>query len=189
MKYPLLLFLVRNVFASPFRTRYSDGTSHRPPAVEPGSPEFWEKLIISAALVLAGGVFAGYVSQMSQPIERGLKKAYDRLTLGLMGLDELHLRVLSTSSDDPVEQENARKGSLSVAFTRTALMNILLVLELMRKGRHWILVVSSSRYVSPWMIRLICAQVLLLCNVVSDRPCLVGRFQYKKLPIGLPGHQ
>jgi hypothetical protein len=34
-----------------------------------------------------------------------------RLTLGLMGLDELHLRVLAASSDDPVEKRNAVKGS------------------------------------------------------------------------------
>lgn len=34
----------------------------------------------------------------------------DSLTLGLMGLDELHLRVLSTSSDDPKERRNATKG-------------------------------------------------------------------------------
>ena len=34
-----------------------------------------------------------------------------RLTLGLMGLDELHLRVLAASSDDPVEKRNAAKGS------------------------------------------------------------------------------
>ncbi len=27
-----------------------------------------------------------------------------------MGLDELHLRVLATSSDDEKEQDNARKG-------------------------------------------------------------------------------
>ncbi|KAK0200696.1 hypothetical protein DFS33DRAFT_1386614 [Desarmillaria ectypa] len=41
-----------------------------------------------------------------------------------MGLDELHLRVLSASSDDPVEKKNAKK-----------------VLALMQKGRHWVLVV------------------------------------------------
>jgi hypothetical protein len=34
-----------------------------------------------------------------------------RLTLGLMGLDELHLRVLSTSSDDEAERRNAAQGS------------------------------------------------------------------------------
>ncbi|KAF9221277.1 DUF21-domain-containing protein [Gyrodon lividus] len=69
------------------------------------SPEFWCKIAISVVLVLAGGVFAG-------------------LTLGLMGLDELHLRVLATSSEDLVERKNAQK-----------------VLSLMQKGRHWVLVV------------------------------------------------
>ncbi len=34
------------------------------------------------------------------------------LTLGLMGLDILHLRVLATSSDDPEEKRNAQKGDL-----------------------------------------------------------------------------
>lgn len=75
-----------------------------PDATE-GSPEFWLKLMISMGLVLAGGVFAG-------------------LTLGLMGLDELHLRVLAASSDNPKEKVNARK-----------------VLNIMQKGRHWVLVV------------------------------------------------
>lgn len=72
---------------------------------KPGSPEFWEKLFISIGLVLIGGVFAG-------------------LTLGLMGLDELHLRVLAQSSDDPKEKKNATK-----------------VLKLLDKGRHWVLIV------------------------------------------------
>ena len=35
-----------------------------------------------------------------------------------MGLDDLHLRVLSTSSDDLVEKENARKGQ---SFSRITL--------------------------------------------------------------------
>lgn len=35
---------------------------------------------------------------------------YGRLTLGLMGLDELHLRVLAASSDIPTEKQNAKKG-------------------------------------------------------------------------------
>jgi len=70
-----------------------------------GSPEFWGKLVLSACLVLAGGVFAG-------------------LTLGLMGLDELHLRVLATSSDDPVERSNAQK-----------------VQKLLHNKKHWVLVV------------------------------------------------
>ncbi|KAH0838815.1 hypothetical protein J3R83DRAFT_7218 [Lanmaoa asiatica] len=84
--------------------------THGPPKTteEPvGSPEFWGKIATSAVLVLAGGVFAG-------------------LTLGLMGLDELHLRVLATSSEDLVEKKNAQK-----------------VLNLMHKGRHWVLVVSA----------------------------------------------
>ncbi|KAI8983294.1 DUF21-domain-containing protein [Trametes punicea] len=75
------------------------------PGEPPGSPEFWYKLIVSIALVLAGGVFAG-------------------LTLGLMGLDELHLRVLAASSDMPEERRNAQK-----------------VLNLLSRGRHWVLVV------------------------------------------------
>ena len=32
------------------------------------------------------------------------------LTLGLMGLDELHLRVLATSSEDLMQRRNAQKG-------------------------------------------------------------------------------
>ena len=32
------------------------------------------------------------------------------LTLGLMGLDELHLRVLATSSEDLEQRRNAQKG-------------------------------------------------------------------------------
>lgn len=32
-----------------------------------------------------------------------------RLTLGLMGLDELNLRVLSSASDDETEKKNANK--------------------------------------------------------------------------------
>jgi hypothetical protein len=34
-----------------------------------------------------------------------------RLTLGLMGLDELHLRVLATSSDDETERKSAARGT------------------------------------------------------------------------------
>ncbi|EJD55113.1 DUF21-domain-containing protein [Auricularia subglabra TFB-10046 SS5] len=68
------------------------------------SPALWWKLGISAFLIIAGGIFAG-------------------LTLGLMGLDELNLRVLSLSSDDEKERDNARK-----------------VLKLLNRGRHWVLV-------------------------------------------------
>lgn len=69
------------------------------------SLEFWWKMATSALLVLAGGVFAG-------------------LSIGLMGLDELHLRVLATSSAENMERTNAQ-----------------IVLNLMQRGRHWVLVV------------------------------------------------
>ena len=42
---------------------------------------------------------------------RGLTDSV-RLTLGLMGLDELHLRVLAASSEDVKERRNAQKGSI-----------------------------------------------------------------------------
>ncbi|KAG2031342.1 hypothetical protein BDR03DRAFT_928110 [Suillus americanus] len=71
----------------------------------PDSLEFWWKMTASAFLVLAGGVFAG-------------------LSIGLMGLDELHLRVLATSSEEEAERKNAQ-----------------IVLNLMQRGRHWMLVV------------------------------------------------
>ncbi|KAF7295132.1 hypothetical protein MIND_01051700 [Mycena indigotica] len=102
MRTPALLLLTRVAFASPLLFTAKKKVHEHP---ELWSPEFWEKIGVSAVLVLLGGVFAG-------------------LTLGLMGLDELHLRVLATSSDDPVEQTNAKK-----------------VLKLMEHGRHWVLVV------------------------------------------------
>ncbi|KAL0570410.1 hypothetical protein V5O48_011545 [Marasmius crinis-equi] len=79
--------------------------------LSPNSPpgyhdvEFWCKILISVGLVLLAGVFAG-------------------LTLALMGLDSLHLRVLSVSSESVKERRNAQK-----------------VIKLLRKGRHWVLVV------------------------------------------------
>ncbi|KAK0433171.1 hemolysin [Armillaria borealis] len=104
----LLVLLLNGLARALPSFKFNDGGglhTNGHPTVERGSPEFWYKIIISGALVLLGGVFAG-------------------LTLGLMGLDELHLRVLSASSDDPVEKKNAKK-----------------VLALMQKGRHWVLVV------------------------------------------------
>ncbi|CCA68583.1 related to MAM3-Protein required for normal mitochondrial morphology [Serendipita indica DSM 11827] len=80
------------VYASPFL--FYAATAPEPgedPDVEVGSPDFWFHIIVSAGLVILGGVFAG-------------------LTLGLMGLDELHLRVLATASDDTKEKKNAQKG-------------------------------------------------------------------------------
>ncbi|KAF5364586.1 hypothetical protein D9758_005613 [Tetrapyrgos nigripes] len=78
-------------------------TSH--PVPNYGLSEFLVKSSISMGLVLLGGVFAG-------------------LTIALMGLDEMHLRVLAASSDSEKERADAAK-----------------VLQLLGKGRHWVLVV------------------------------------------------
>ncbi|KAI5952539.1 MAM3 [Candida jiufengensis] len=65
--------------------------------------EFYINLFISMFLVLAGGVFAG-------------------LTLGLMGQDEVYLKVIATSGD-----KNERKHAKNV-------------LKLIGRGKHWVLV-------------------------------------------------
>ncbi|KAJ3508546.1 hypothetical protein NLJ89_g5693 [Agrocybe chaxingu] len=101
----LCTLLARVAFASPFFSTFKTGTAAGNGGAETGSREFWYHLVFSIFLVLTGGVFAG-------------------LTLGLMGLDELHLRVLATSSEDINEKRNAQK-----------------VLDLIHKGRHWVLVV------------------------------------------------
>jgi len=99
----LVSSLLSVVYAHP--TDHAPGFSLSSTDEEPakGGQMVW-KLGVSACLILSGGVFAG-------------------LTLGLMGLDELHLRVLSTSSVDAKEKKNAQK-----------------VLALMNRGRHWVLV-------------------------------------------------
>ena len=51
------------------------------------------------------------------------------LTLGLMGLDILHLRVLATSSDDPEEKRNAQKGDI-ITQSRSLLFLVLKSLTL-----------------------------------------------------------
>ncbi|KDR70057.1 hypothetical protein GALMADRAFT_230380 [Galerina marginata CBS 339.88] len=104
LRIPTIILLMRVVSASPYyNVMKKHKTGH--PGAEPGSEEFWYHLIVSMFLVLFGGVFAG-------------------LTLGLMGLDELHLRVLATSSEDRKQKRNAQK-----------------VLKLMQRGKHWVLVV------------------------------------------------
>ncbi|OBA19938.1 DUF21-domain-containing protein [Metschnikowia bicuspidata var. bicuspidata NRRL YB-4993] len=67
------------------------------------SEQLYINLLVSAFLVLAGGVFAG-------------------LTLGLMGQDEVYLKVIATSGEAH-ERKHARK-----------------VLNLIGKGKHWVLV-------------------------------------------------
>ncbi|KAK6992934.1 hypothetical protein R3P38DRAFT_3224301 [Favolaschia claudopus] len=144
LRYSLLL-LIRCALASPllsgvkshlqltlFEASASAGPkSHTHP--ERWSPEFWEKIIISGVFVLLGGVFAG-------------------LTLGLMGLDELHLRVLAMASDDETEKKNAKK-----------------VLKLLQKGRHWVLVVRLlSLFTVLQSTHSLPIQVLLLGNVIVN---------------------
>lgn len=58
-----------------------------------------------------------------------------RLTLALMGSDDLNLRVLATSSDDPRERKQAQK-----------------VIKLLARGRHWVLVVLLLSNVVRWTI-------------------------------------
>lgn len=73
-------------------------------AAEPMTREqFYVNLLTSMFLVLAGGVFAG-------------------LTLGLMGQDEVYLKVIA-SSGEPHERKHAHK-----------------VLQLIGRGKHWVLV-------------------------------------------------
>ncbi|KAF9527887.1 hypothetical protein CPB83DRAFT_369378 [Crepidotus variabilis] len=103
-KLALVFLLLKATNASPFRAR-SLNAKHNNGGLDEESPEFWFHVIVSISLVLIGGVFAG-------------------LTLGLMGLDELHLQVLAKSSDNLVERKNAQ-----------------IVLKLLQKGRHWVLVV------------------------------------------------
>lgn len=84
--------------------------------------EFYIYLITSSCLVLLGGVFAG-------------------LTLGLMGQDEVYLKVISSSGT-----ENERKAANKV-------------LELLSRGKHWLLV------------------TLLLSNVITNEtlPVILDR--------------
>ncbi|PPQ99349.1 hypothetical protein CVT26_014012 [Gymnopilus dilepis] len=103
----LLIIILRVARASPFYyVEKKHKTGH--PGAEPWSEEFWYHVIVSIFLVLLGGVFAG-------------------LTLGLMGLDELHLRVLATSSEDRKQKQNAQR-----------------VLKLLDKGKHWVLVIVNE---------------------------------------------
>ncbi|KAI5303874.1 hypothetical protein KEM56_007102 [Ascosphaera pollenicola] len=83
------------------------GPDARMSSVEHGQPlgnaSNWVFLTVAAALVLAGGIFAG-------------------LTIALMGQDEIYLQVLKSSGDDS-ERKHATR-----------------VLDLLNKGKHWILV-------------------------------------------------
>lgn len=86
-----------------YRGSTSGGQSHAPQTHQPEYKDRTTYMIISACLVLLGGVFAG-------------------LTLGLMGQDEVYLKVISTSGS-PKERRLANK-----------------VLSLISRGKHWLLV-------------------------------------------------
>ena len=119
LKIPTLVLLLRAMNASPF---FSDHHKHKTgrPGIERGSPEFWYHLIVGLFLVLAGGVFAGCVFFVCQDKYSFFfffqLNIFVRLTLGLMGLDELHLRVLATSSEDLSQKRNAQKGPDTIIF-------------------------------------------------------------------------
>ncbi|KAI5950607.1 MAM3 [Candida margitis] len=89
-----------NSVASTAAANAHEGSVHK---TEQTPEQFYINLFTSAFLVLAGGVFAG-------------------LTLGLMGQDEVYLKVIS-SSGEPSERKHARK-----------------VLRLLGRGKHWVLV-------------------------------------------------
>ncbi|KAL7663339.1 CNNM transmembrane domain-containing protein [[Candida] zeylanoides] len=78
----------------------SEAAAHQPAMT---GRDFTLNMLTSVFLVLAGGVFAG-------------------LTLGLMGQDEVYLKVIATSGE-PHERKHARK-----------------VLRLIGRGKHWVLV-------------------------------------------------
>lgn len=65
MIYLTILLCFQTVYASPFFTAAGVKAVREPHP--PGSPEFYSKLIISTVLVLAGGMFAGYVSLSCGP--------------------------------------------------------------------------------------------------------------------------
>ena len=67
-----------------------------------------------------------------------------RLTLGLMGLDELHLRVLATSSEDIRQRKDAQTGDLLHYTYIRPIAQGSSVLRLMKKGKHWVLVVRAA---------------------------------------------
>jgi len=62
LRAPTVIALLRVVSASPHYAAYGGiKTRSEHPGAEPGSEDFLYHLIVSMFLVLAGGVFAGYV--------------------------------------------------------------------------------------------------------------------------------
>ncbi|CAH01224.1 Mam3p [Kluyveromyces lactis] len=102
-RYSALLFMVPRIFALPIfkRSVLSVLQKEAPPAEDEAT--FTTFLVISMILVLLGGIFAG-------------------LTLGLMGQDEVYLKVMQTS------------GTASEKYHANR------VLSLLNRGKHWVLV-------------------------------------------------
>lgn len=97
----VVLFLPKLAHSLPV---FKNAIEHNDVDTEAMTPEqFYVNLFTSVFLVLAGGVFAG-------------------LTLGLMGQDEVYLKVIATSGE-PHERQYAKK-----------------VLRLIGRGKHWVLV-------------------------------------------------
>ncbi|KAL4932848.1 putative DUF21 and CBS domain protein (Mam3) [Aspergillus undulatus] len=76
------------VSAAPTHFLDPRGHSEKVGALSADDPSLWLYLGVAAALVLAGGAFAG-------------------LTIALMGQDEVYLQVIQTSGDSPSERKNA----------------------------------------------------------------------------------
>ncbi|SJM87778.1 related to protein MAM3 [Zygosaccharomyces bailii] len=101
----LLASVIPRIHSLPlvYRGTSSGGQPTSPHSHQPEYKDRTTYMIISACLVVLGGVFAG-------------------LTLGLMGQDEVYLKVISTSGS-PKERRLANK-----------------VLSLISRGKHWLLV-------------------------------------------------
>ena len=69
----------------------------------------------SGCAVLLGGAFAGSVPPVPSTVVPSVQ--FPSPTLGLMGLDHLHLCVLAASSDDPKEKENVKGAALLTCRT------------------------------------------------------------------------
>lgn len=106
---------------------------HGKPEEPTDSPAYMFKLIGSIGLILLGGLFAGeWKRQWSDACENDshlIFLPFLGLTLALMGSDDMQLRVLATSSEDPKERKHAAS-----------------VLRLLKRGRHWVLVVSRASH-------------------------------------------
>lgn len=101
-KLPILSVLLSCARAFPvLRTLSETEPIETEPPMEPG--DILSRYLVSALLVLLGGVFAG-------------------LTIGLMGQDEVNLQVIAESGE-PTERKHAQR-----------------VLNLLAKGKHWVLV-------------------------------------------------